>query len=102
VKWNTCSDASGADFLTLKGSTFMCAIIDEGVYIDFYNLHADAGLVIVFKDSISLLIYFAELKTATDGTCYQRPTGPQLRRDLVRRKLIYNLWRYKFTIYTPT
>lgn len=43
VKWATCSDASGADCLTPKGFTFMRAIISEGVYIDFYNLHADAG-----------------------------------------------------------
>ncbi|KAI1635664.1 endonuclease/Exonuclease/phosphatase [Biscogniauxia mediterranea] len=43
VKWSTCSDASGADCLTPKGFTFMRAKIDEGVFIDVYNLHADAG-----------------------------------------------------------
>ncbi|RDW82708.1 putative endonuclease family protein [Coleophoma cylindrospora] len=43
TKWATCSDASGADCLTPKGFTFMRAIISDGVYIDFYNLHADAG-----------------------------------------------------------
>ncbi|KAH8810027.1 endonuclease exonuclease phosphatase family protein [Hyaloscypha sp. PMI_1271] len=42
-KWGTCSDASGADCLTPKGFTFMRLIVEEGVYIDFYNLHADAG-----------------------------------------------------------
>lgn len=43
VKWDTCSDASGADCLTPKGFTFMRWNPSEGVYIDAYNLHADAG-----------------------------------------------------------
>ena len=42
-KWDTCSDDSGDDCLTPKGFTFMRVIVSEGVYIDFYNLHADAG-----------------------------------------------------------
>ncbi|KAJ7631978.1 mannose-binding lectin [Mycena polygramma] len=44
TKWATCSDASENDCLTPKGFTFMRIRIDEGVYIDFYNLHADAGI----------------------------------------------------------
>lgn len=45
VKWSTCSDASGSDCLTPKGFTFMRTILDadNGIYADFYNLHADAG-----------------------------------------------------------
>ncbi|KAK7753046.1 hypothetical protein SLS62_004996 [Diatrype stigma] len=43
VKWETCSNASGADCLTPKGFTFMRAQIDDGVYVDVYNLHTDAG-----------------------------------------------------------
>ncbi|KAJ7669004.1 mannose-binding lectin [Mycena rosella] len=43
VKWATCSDASEDDCLTPKGFTFMRVSVDDGVYIDFYNLHADAG-----------------------------------------------------------
>ncbi|PYH98453.1 endonuclease/exonuclease/phosphatase family protein [Aspergillus ellipticus CBS 707.79] len=43
VKWATCSDASGADCLTPKGFTAMRVRFAEGVYADFYNLHADAG-----------------------------------------------------------
>ncbi|KAI1780698.1 mannose-binding lectin [Hypoxylon cercidicola] len=43
VKWDICSDASSNDCLTPKGFTFMRAAIDDGVYIDVYNLHADAG-----------------------------------------------------------
>ncbi|KAI0363494.1 mannose-binding lectin [Pilatotrama ljubarskyi] len=43
VKWATCSDASENDCLTPKGFTFMRLRVDEGVYIDAINLHADAG-----------------------------------------------------------
>ncbi|KAJ7151009.1 mannose-binding lectin [Mycena filopes] len=43
IKWATCSDASENDCLTPKGFTFMRLRVDEGVYVDFYNLHADAG-----------------------------------------------------------
>ncbi|KAK8086824.1 endonuclease/exonuclease/phosphatase [Apiospora phragmitis] len=53
VKWNVCSNASGNDCLTPKGFTFRQRLtnfllpvrvkVDEGIYVDFYNLHADAG-----------------------------------------------------------
>ncbi|CAJ2510907.1 Uu.00g065320.m01.CDS01 [Anthostomella pinea] len=43
VKWETCSDASENDCLTPKGFTFMRTQLDDGVYIDAYNLHTDAG-----------------------------------------------------------
>ena len=45
VKWATCSDASSDDCLTPKGFTFMRVKVDEGVWIDCYNLHTDAGYV---------------------------------------------------------
>ncbi|EOD47151.1 Mannose-binding lectin [Neofusicoccum parvum] len=43
VKWDTCSNASGSDCLTPKGFTFMRVKVDDGVWIDVYNLHTDAG-----------------------------------------------------------
>ncbi|KAF1957841.1 hypothetical protein CC80DRAFT_592324 [Byssothecium circinans] len=43
IKWATCSNASGADCLTPKGFTFMRVRVSEGVYVDAYNVHADAG-----------------------------------------------------------
>ncbi|KAI9065027.1 hypothetical protein FKP32DRAFT_1568737 [Trametes sanguinea] len=43
TKWATCSDASESDCLTPKGFTFMRVRVDEGIYIDAINLHADAG-----------------------------------------------------------
>jgi hypothetical protein len=42
VRWNSCN-LSEADCLTPKGFTFMRLRLAEGVYVDFYNLHADAG-----------------------------------------------------------
>ncbi|CAI4213548.1 unnamed protein product [Parascedosporium putredinis] len=43
TKWNTCSNDSGADCLTPKGFTFMRVNVDDGVWVDVYNLHTDAG-----------------------------------------------------------
>ncbi|KAJ4988765.1 hypothetical protein SVAN01_05742 [Stagonosporopsis vannaccii] len=43
VKWNQCSTFDSADCLTPKGFTFMRVKFAEGVWIDAYNLHADAG-----------------------------------------------------------
>lgn len=45
VKWDVCSNASGSDCLTPKGFTYMRWNPSEGVYVDVYNLHADAGYV---------------------------------------------------------
>lgn len=51
VKWGTCSNASGADCLTPKGFTFMRVKVDSGVWVDVYNLHADAGYVKVARSN---------------------------------------------------
>ncbi|WP_406005246.1 endonuclease/exonuclease/phosphatase family protein [Streptomyces sp. NBC_00637] len=40
--WNSCQFDSG-DCLTPKGFTFMRERLAEGVYVDFYNLHTNAG-----------------------------------------------------------
>ncbi|MGW7402900.1 jacalin-like lectin [Streptomyces sp. NPDC054833] len=42
VKWNSCQLDSG-DCLTPKGFSFMRERLAEGVYVDFYNLHTNAG-----------------------------------------------------------
>jgi hypothetical protein len=51
IKWDVCENASGADCLTPKGFTVMRVRIDEGVYLDVYNLHADAGYAPPFFSS---------------------------------------------------
>ncbi|MEH0474629.1 jacalin-like lectin [Streptomyces sp. B21-097] len=42
VHWNSCQIDSG-DCLTPKGFTFTRQRLAEGVYVDFYNLHTNAG-----------------------------------------------------------
>ncbi|MFH9548422.1 jacalin-like lectin [Streptomyces sp. NPDC017435] len=42
VHWNSCQLDSG-DCLTPKGFSFMRERLAEGVYVDFYNLHTNAG-----------------------------------------------------------
>ncbi|MEV7737065.1 jacalin-like lectin [Streptomyces sp. NPDC088921] len=42
VRWNSCQVDSG-DCLTPKGFSFMRERLAEGVYVDFYNLHTNAG-----------------------------------------------------------
>ncbi|MGQ4360310.1 jacalin-like lectin [Streptomyces sp. SAS_272] len=42
VHWNSCQVDSG-DCLTPKGFTFIRERLAEGVYVDFYNLHTNAG-----------------------------------------------------------
>ncbi|MEU6539259.1 jacalin-like lectin [Streptomyces sp. NPDC047000] len=42
VHWNACQYDSG-DCLTPKGFTFMRERLAEGVYVDFYNVHTNAG-----------------------------------------------------------
>lgn len=55
VKWDTCSDASEDDCLTPKVFTFMRWNPEDGVFIDYYNLHADAG----YANSSPSLVTFA-------------------------------------------
>ncbi|KAL4779546.1 Endonuclease/exonuclease/phosphatase [Aspergillus varians] len=46
VTWDACASSDGdggMDCLTPKGFTVMRVRLGEGVYVDFYNLHADAG-----------------------------------------------------------
>jgi len=42
VGWNSCQFDSG-DCLTPKGFTFMRVRLAEGVYVDYYNVHTNAG-----------------------------------------------------------
>lgn len=50
IKWDKCSDLDDFDCLTPKGVTFMRVAIagptdnSTAVYVDFYNLHTDAGV----------------------------------------------------------
>ncbi|GAB7350607.1 hypothetical protein MBLNU459_g1175t1 [Dothideomycetes sp. NU459] len=43
IKWDACSDASENDCLTPKGFTSTTVKVAEGIFVDIYNLHTDAG-----------------------------------------------------------
>jgi hypothetical protein len=43
ITWDDCSNNSKEDCLTPKGFTFMRWNPAPGLYIDVYNVHADAG-----------------------------------------------------------
>ncbi|RLN51765.1 hypothetical protein BBP00_00009813 [Phytophthora kernoviae] len=44
TKWNDCSNYDNADCMTPKGFTFVEIQLADGVTIDVYNLHTDAGV----------------------------------------------------------
>ncbi|KAF4316377.1 hypothetical protein JM18_008516 [Phytophthora kernoviae] len=44
TKWNDCSNYDNADCMTPKGFTFVEVQLADGVTIDIYNLHTDAGV----------------------------------------------------------
>ncbi|KAG6966157.1 hypothetical protein JG688_00006880 [Phytophthora aleatoria] len=44
VKWNECSNFDNADCMTPKGFTLVEVQLADGVTIDIYNLHTDAGV----------------------------------------------------------
>jgi hypothetical protein len=43
VRWPACVDIEGTDCLALKGFSLARTQLDEGVTVDVYNLHMDAG-----------------------------------------------------------
>ncbi|EEY61642.1 uncharacterized protein PITG_01973 [Phytophthora infestans T30-4] len=44
TKWSECSNDESADCMTPKGFTMQAVKLASGVFIDVYNLHADAGV----------------------------------------------------------
>ncbi|KAG3116780.1 hypothetical protein PI125_g4341 [Phytophthora idaei] len=44
TKWSECSNFENADCMTPKGFTLQAVQLADGVIVDVYNLHADAGV----------------------------------------------------------
>ena len=42
TKWDECSNVDSADCFTPKGFSAMTMEVETGVFVDFYNIHADA------------------------------------------------------------
>ncbi|KAF2157521.1 hypothetical protein K461DRAFT_235828 [Myriangium duriaei CBS 260.36] len=71
IKWAKCF-INEADCLTPKGFTMMRMTIDDGVEIDFYNLHADAGSDLS-GDANARLVDVGQMISYIDGNSAGRP-----------------------------
>jgi endonuclease/exonuclease/phosphatase family metal-dependent hydrolase len=43
TKWKKCNNNEGSDCMTPKGFTYVQVALADGVFLDVYNLHTDAG-----------------------------------------------------------
>ncbi|KAF2750150.1 hypothetical protein M011DRAFT_438022 [Sporormia fimetaria CBS 119925] len=71
VKWNRCSSITAADCFAPKGFTYMRVKVAEGVSIDAYNIHADAGATLLDKrareDNLRQLSNFIKTRSGTNA-----------------------------------
>ncbi|BBC37686.1 Endonuclease/exonuclease/phosphatase family protein [Streptomyces graminofaciens] len=83
VGWNTCTYGSG-DCLTPKGFTFMRERLAEGVYVDFYNLHTNAGTndddLAARADNLSQLTEFISTHSAGNAVVVMGDTNTRYTR----------------------
>ncbi|WP_128435013.1 jacalin-like lectin [Streptomyces cyaneus] len=84
VGWNTCTYGSG-DCLTPKGFTFMRERLAEGVYVDFYNLHTNAGVndddLAARADNLSQLTDFIATHSAGNAVVVMGDTNTRYTRS---------------------
>ncbi|MGW2486168.1 jacalin-like lectin [Streptomyces sp. NPDC001606] len=83
VHWNSCQVDSG-DCLTPKGFTFLRERLAEGVYIDFYNLHTNAGTndgdLASRADNLSQLTAFIKTHSAGNAVVVMGDTNTRYTR----------------------
>ncbi|WP_327699744.1 jacalin-like lectin [Streptomyces sp. NBC_00459] len=84
VGWNSCTYGSG-DCLTPKGFTFMRERLAEGVYVDFYNLHTNAGTnaddLVARADNLSQLSDFIATHSAGNAVVVMGDTNTRYTRS---------------------
>ncbi|MDX3745624.1 jacalin-like lectin [Streptomyces sp. AK08-02] len=84
VGWNSCTYGSG-DCLTPKGFTFMRERLAEGVYVDFYNLHTNAGTndddLAARADNLSQLTAFITTHSAGNAVVVMGDTNTRYTRS---------------------
>ncbi|MFJ3672175.1 jacalin-like lectin [Streptomyces sp. NPDC090106] len=82
--WDTCTYGSG-DCLTPKGFTFMRERLAEGVYVDFYNLHTNAGTnaddLAARADNLSQLTDFIATHSAGNAVVVMGDTNTRYTRS---------------------
>ncbi|MGW1810916.1 jacalin-like lectin [Streptomyces sp. NPDC002078] len=83
VHWRSCQYDSG-DCLTPKGFTFMRVRLTEGVYVDFYNLHTNAGTndgdLAARADNLSQLTDFIKTHSAGNAVVVMGDTNTRYTR----------------------
>ena len=84
VGWNSCQYDSG-DCLTPKGFTFMRERLAEGVYVDFYNVHTNAGTnagdLTARADNLSQLSAFIQSHSAGNAVVVMGDTNTRYTRS---------------------
>ncbi|MET7985803.1 MULTISPECIES: jacalin-like lectin [unclassified Streptomyces] len=84
VGWNSCQIDSG-DCLTPKGFTFMRERLAEGVYVDFYNVHTNAGTndgdLASRADNLSQLTSFISTRSAGNAVVVMGDTNTRYTRS---------------------
>lgn len=84
VHWNSCQIDSG-DCLTPKGFTFLRERLAEGVYVDFYNLHTNAGTndgdLASRADNLSQLTAFINAHSAGNAVVVMGDTNTRYTRS---------------------
>ncbi|KUO19517.1 jacalin-like lectin [Streptomyces dysideae] len=84
VRWRTCTYGSG-DCLTPKGFTFMRERLAEGVYVDFYNVHTNAGSndddLKARADNLSQLTEFIKTHSAGNAVVVMGDTNTRYTRS---------------------
>ncbi|MGR4881105.1 jacalin-like lectin [Streptomyces sp. LARHCF249] len=83
VRWGSCQFDSG-DCLTPKGFTFMRERLAEGVYVDFYNLHTNAGTsagdLAARADNLNQLTAFIRTRSAGNAVVVMGDTNTRYTR----------------------
>ncbi|MFI0960070.1 jacalin-like lectin [Streptomyces sp. NPDC021080] len=84
VGWNSCQIDSG-DCLTPKGFTFMRERLADGVYVDFYNVHTNAGTndgdLASRADNLSQLTAFINTHSAGNAVVVMGDTNTRYTRS---------------------
>jgi endonuclease/exonuclease/phosphatase family metal-dependent hydrolase len=84
VRWNSCQFDSG-DCYTPKGFTFMRERLAEGVFVDFYNVHTNAGVSdgdqVSRADNLSQLTAFIRSHSAGNAVVVMGDTNTRYTRS---------------------
>jgi len=86
VKWNDCSNFDSADCMTPKGLTKVEVLLADGVSIDIYNLHTDAGVTAADQkaraSNLAQLSDFITTNSADNAVVVMGDTNTRYTREL--------------------